>query len=130
VSSASVIAEIADSSGNSAGSIWSWSMTTDVSRSPRVGSAIEALVYYRIEVRAKSGGVDARGTGGCICKRCSEYESARLDGPQLRYRRAVACHYYRAACLNFAKHGGGLIAKLALRDGTAHSPDCSTCSTL
>jgi hypothetical protein len=105
-------------------------MTTEVSRSPRVGSAIEALVYHRIEVCAKSRGVDPRRAGRRVGKRCSEHEPPWLNWPQLRNRRAVACYDYRSASFYFAEHGGGLIAQLTLRDDAVHKQDRSTCSTL
>jgi len=57
------MAEIADSSGSNAGSITSWSITTDVSRSPLVGSAIDALIYHSIEIRTKPAGIDPRCAG-------------------------------------------------------------------
>jgi hypothetical protein len=57
------MAEIADSSGSNAGSITSWSITTDVSRSPLVGSAIDALIYRSIEICTKPTCIDPRCAG-------------------------------------------------------------------
>jgi len=74
--------EIADSSGSDAGSITSWSITTDVSRSPLVGSVIDVLVYHHIEIGTKPSGVDAgranRSFGSpVICKQISRIRRMR-----------------------------------------------------
>jgi hypothetical protein len=80
--SARVMVEIADSSGSDAGSITSWSITTDVSRSPLVGSVIDVLVYHHIEIGTKPSGVDAgranRSFGSpVICKQISRIRRMR-----------------------------------------------------
>jgi hypothetical protein len=91
------------------------SETTDVSRSPRVGSVIDALVDHRIEACTKPLGVDPRRAGCRLGKRRSEHEAPWPNGPQLCNRSAVACYDYRPAGLYFAKHG---------------CDERSTCSTL
>ncbi len=119
-SSARVIAEIADSSGSNAGSIRSWSITTDVSRSPLVGSAIDSLIYHSIEICTEPFRVDPRCAGCSFGKGFSGHEPARPYGPQLGDWRAVAGYNDCSTRFHLAKHGRGLIAKLALRDDSVH----------
>ena len=95
-------------------------MTTEVSRIPRVGSVIEALVYQRIEVCAELCGVDTGCAGYCLGERCPEHEAPWLYGSQLRNRRAVTGYDDRAASLYFAKYSRRLIAELTLCDDSGH----------
>jgi hypothetical protein len=118
--SARVIVEIADSSGSDAGSITSWSITTDVSRSPLVSSVIDALIYHSIEIGTKPTGVDPGRANRSFGNGGSGHESARPNGPQFRDGRAIAGHHDRSARLYLAKHGCRLITKLALRDLAVH----------
>jgi hypothetical protein len=118
--SARVMVEMADSSGSDAGSITSWSITTDVSRSPLVGSVIDALIYYHIEIGTKPSGVDAGRANRSFGNGCSGHESVRPDRPQFRDGRAIAGHHDRSARLYLAKHGCRLIAKLTLRNLAIH----------
>jgi len=115
-----VMVEMADSSGSDAGSITSWSITTDVSRSPLVSSVIDALIYHRIEIGTKPTGVDPGSANRSFGNGCSGHESARPNRPQFRDGRAIAGHHNRSARLHLAKHGCRLIAKLALRDLAVH----------
>ncbi len=118
--SARVMVEIAASSGSDAGSITSWSITTDVSRSPLDSSVIDVLIYHRIEIGTKPTGIDPGRANGSFGDSCSGHESARPDGPQFRDGRAIASHHDRSARLDLAKHGCRLIAQLALRDLAVH----------
>jgi hypothetical protein len=105
-------------------------MTTEVSRSPLVGSAIESLIYNCVEVSTKPLSIDPRRTGCGLGERRAEHEAPWPNGPQFRNRCAVSRYDYRAARLYFAQYSSRLIAQLTLRDGAVHGADCSTCSVL
>jgi hypothetical protein len=120
-SSARVMAAIADSSGSKDGSIRSWSITTDVSSSPRVGSAIDALVDHSLEIRAESTCINPwrppRGFG----KRGSRHKTTRANGSQLCHGRAVARNDDRSSSLDLAQNSCGLIAQLPLSNDPIHA---------
>jgi hypothetical protein len=120
-SSASVMAEIADSSGSNAGSTMSWSISTDVSRSPLVGSAINALIDHSIEICTKPISLDPRCAQRRFGQSCPRCEPARPNGPQLCHGCAVAGDHDRSTRLHFTKHGGRLITKLSLSDHSIHA---------
>lgn len=107
----------------------SWSITTDVSRSPLVGSVIDALVDHSVEICTKSICIDAGCTHCCIGKGCSRHEATRPNRTQLRHRGAVTGDYDRSPGLYLAKDGCGLIPKLPLSDRSVHFGMCSTCRT-
>ena len=89
-SSARVTEEIADSSGSSDASSRSWSMRTEVSRSPLVGSAIYGVIHYCVDIRTKPIAVDSRSSCRGISNGCSRNEPSRRNRPELGDRHAVA----------------------------------------
>jgi hypothetical protein len=56
-------------------------MTTEVSRSPLVGSAIDALIDYSVEVCTKPISINPRRAGGRFREDASRYEPMRANGP-------------------------------------------------
>jgi hypothetical protein len=85
-----------------------------------VGSVIESLVDYGVQVCTKPPGIDPRRAGSCLGNCCSENKPPRPNGSQLRNRRAVARHDDGFARLDFAKDTGGLISKLTLVYDSTH----------
>jgi hypothetical protein len=65
------------------GSITSWSITTDVSTSPRVGSVIEALVDYHIKIRSEAARIDLRCSRRCFSQGGRGHEPTRPNGLKL-----------------------------------------------
>lgn len=52
----------------------SWSITTEVSSSPLVGSAIDGLIHDSIQIGAQPVGIDTRGTPRCLRNHRSGHE--------------------------------------------------------
>jgi hypothetical protein len=101
--------------------ITSWSITTDVSRSPLVGSATDALIDHSIEICTKLISIDPRCAHRRFGKGFPRCEPARPNGPQLCHRCAVAGDHDRSTRLHFTKHGCRLITKLSLSDHSVHA---------
>ena len=119
-SSARVMAQIADSSGSDFESMRSWSITTEVSSSPRVGSVIDALIDHGIDIRAETAGVDPWRTGCSLRNGCTEDEPARPNRPEFGDRRPVSSHHDGSPRLNFPEHCCRLIPELPLCDDSIH----------
>jgi hypothetical protein len=119
-SSASVTAAIADSSGSKFGSTTSWSTTTDVSRSPLVGSAMDGLVHYGIQVGAKSSRVNPRCPQRCVRDHCPGYESSGRDRSKLSHGHAVSSNDKRLPRLHLSEHCAGVVAQLSLGNCLTH----------
>ncbi len=120
-SSARVMAEIADSSGSDLESMRSWSITTDVSSSPRVGSVIDALIDHGIDIRAETAGVDPWRAGCSLRNGCTEDEPARPNRPEFGDRRPVSSHHDGSPRLNFPEHCCRLIPELPLCNDSVHT---------
>ena len=127
-SSASVMAEMAVSSGRSSLSIKSRSMTTEVSRSPRgplgvlgcgeCPSDVDILNYERIEVGAKPFGIySRRGPGRCL-DHGPRHKPASGHRSQFGHRRTVAGDGQMLTCLYFPQDRRRLVPKLTLGNGT------------
>src|SRR5579885_3140422 len=94
-------------------------MTTDVSRRPRVGSAIDVRVDDGVQIRAETLGIDPRCTTRCIRNCGPGHESTPPNRSQLTDWRAVARHDDCSSGLDLPKYGGRLVAKLSLGDDAA-----------
>src|SRR5258708_15011502 len=117
-SSASVTAVIADSSGSWSVMIWSSSIRTDVSRTPRLASVIRARINYGIEICTELRGIDPGSFSRRIRDGRARHEATSLNGSQFSDRRAVSAHDDRSPSLHLTEYCGGLIAKLSLSDRT------------
>src|ERR1700722_15590937 len=105
-------------------------MTTDVSSRPRVGSAIDALINYSVDIGAKPASIDPGRTRSRVGNRRPGHEPVRPKRSQLRDRSAIARDDEGSACLHLTKDGRRVIAQFALGDLSVHAMNCSTCSTM
>src|SRR3990172_5164640 len=115
---------MADSSGRSATSTMSWSITTDVSSKPRVGSilATDALVDDRVEVGPEGCAVDTRCAPSSVRERGPRYEPSWRHRSDLRHGCPVSRHDQRPPRLHLTENRGGIVAKLPLGDHVVHDP--------
>lgn len=96
-------------------------MTTEVSSTPRLGSANGRLIHYGIEIGTEPFEVKS---GSTLCG-CSDHrtwhEPPWGNRSKLRHRRAVASDDKRLTGLDLSKHRGGVIAQLSLGDDSIHA---------
>jgi hypothetical protein len=91
-----------------------------VSSKPLVGSAIDGLIYDSIQVGAQPIGVHP-GCAACgIRNYCARYEPAWRKRAELRDRYPVSTDDDDLSGLHVAKDGAGVVAQLALGDGSRH----------
>ena len=98
----------------------SWSITTEVSNKPLVGSAIRRLVYNGIQIRAHTTGVDAWSLSRRVRNHRSMHELPLSDRTELGHRHPVAGHDDRLTGLHLAEYRAGVVAQLPLGNGPAH----------
>ena len=98
----------------------SWSITTEVSSSPLVGSAIDGLIHDRIQIGAQSVCVDARGASRRLGDHCSRHEPPLGNRAELGDRHPISGDRNRLAGLHLAKYRPGVVAELTLGNGPVH----------
>jgi hypothetical protein len=88
-------------------------------------------INYGIEICTELSGIDPRGSSSGIGDGSARYKSTSPNGSQFSDRGAVSAHNDCAPGFYLTKYRAGLVAKLALGDGSAfHAEQRSTCSTL
>ena len=88
-------------------------------------------VDHGINVSSKLSRVNSSRAVSGIGDSSPRNEAAALNGPQLTDWCAIATNDQGPPSLYFAKHNGGLVAQLALCDGSGlHKRHCSSRSTL
>ena len=112
-----------------AGSTMSWSITTEVSRSPLVGSAIDGLVHDRIQFHAQTVEIDARRAARRLGNHRSKHEPPLRNRAELGDRHPVSGDGDRLAGLHLAKYRARVVAELALGNGPFHGSENSIRST-
>ncbi len=110
-------------SGSRFGSITSWSMTTDVSSKPLVGSDIEALIDHSIYIDTKLPGVDPRRMPAGVGHRGARHEPVGPERPKLRDGRSVSRDDQGSARLHFTKDSRRVVAQFALGNQAVHRGD-------
>src|SRR5262245_37363643 len=98
----------------------SWSTTTEVSRKHRLGSAMESLIHYGIEVGAQLPGINPRSSPRRLRDHCARYEPARGNRPQLRNRDSVTRNDNGLSCLDFPEDSPRIVSQLALGNNSTH----------
>jgi len=95
-------------------------MSTDVSSNPRDGSAIDGLVYHRVEIGAKAIGIDSVRVSCPLGDDCAGHEPPPGNWLELGDGHSVQGDDDSLAGLNRPEDGAGVVAKLALGDGSEH----------
>jgi len=85
-----------------------------------VGSAMDGLVHYGIQVGAESSRVDPRCPPRCVSDHCPGYESSGRDWSKLGHGHAVSSNDKRLTRLHLSEHGAGVVAQLSLGNCLTH----------
>jgi hypothetical protein len=84
-------------------------------------------IDYFIDIGTELRGIYAGSFLSSIRDDCARHEATSLDGSQLSDGCAITAHDDSSSGFHLTEHCGGLIAKLALSDGTDfHESQCST----
>src|SRR5205807_7298575 len=105
---------MADSSGSLAGSMRSWSTTTEVCSNPLVVSAIDGLVYYGVQIGSQPAGVDPRSASRRIGNHRPRNVAPRRNWPELGDRDPVRGEDNGLSRLHFPQYRTGVVAQLSL----------------
>ena len=98
-----------------------WSITTEVSESPLVGStSINRLRHDSIEIGTHAFGIDARGMSCRFGDHGTGHETPSGNCAELRRGRAVSGDDDRPAGLYLPEYRAGRVVKLSLGDEPAH----------
>ena len=98
----------------------SWSITTEVSSNPLVGSAIDGLVRDRIQIRAQTVVIDARRAARRLGNHRSKHEPPLWNRAELGHRHPVSGDGDRLTGLHLTEYRARIVAELALGNGPAH----------
>ena len=98
----------------------SWSITTDVSSNPLVGSAIDGLIHDRIQIGAHAIGIDPRGAARRLGNHRPTDEPPLWNRAEVGHRHPVSGDDDRLTGLHLAQNCAGIVAELSLGNGPAH----------
>ena len=98
----------------------SWSITTEVSSSPLVGSGIDGLIHDNIQIGAQPVKIDARGTSRCLGNHRSGHEPPLWNCAEFGRRHTISSDNNRLTGLYFAEYRARVVAKLPLGNDPAH----------
>ena len=88
----------------------SWSITTDVSSNPLVGSAIDGLIRDGIQIGAHAVGIDARGASRRLGNHRPRDEPPLWNRAEIGHRPPVSGDADRLTGLHLAQNCAGIVA--------------------
>ena len=94
---------------------------TEVSSSPRDGSAIDRLVDLVVDVAKEQIGIDVRCSFDAVSYRRARYKTARRHRAEFGHRHSASGNDDRLTALNLPQHRRRVVTKFPLGDGTSHA---------